>query len=89
MLRSLSEFVGFPAVVALVLGGVGMLVLAASLGGEFGQILATAVGVLVVLAGLALMGLVWIKRMNEDIGRNRRDIERDLDEILDGPDSEE
>lgn len=89
MLRSLSEYVGFPAVVGLILGGVAILVLSTTLGGQFGQILAAFVGILVVLGGLGMMFLVWLKRMNADIGSNRRDIERDLEEIMDGPDSED
>ncbi|MFB6178625.1 MAG: hypothetical protein ABEI77_02740 [Halorientalis sp.] len=89
MLRSLSEFVGFPTVVALVVGGIALLVLAATLGGQAGQLVAAFIGILVVIGGLALMFLIWIKRMNENIGANRRDIERDLDDIMDERESEE
>jgi len=83
MLRSLGDYVGFPAVIALVLGGVAILVLASTIGGQFGQIVAAFIGIIVVIAGLAMMFAVWIQRMNADIGSNRQDIRRDLDEIMD------
>ncbi|MFD1585771.1 hypothetical protein ACFR9U_02150 [Halorientalis brevis] len=88
MLGSFTEYVGFPSVVALVLGGIAILVWAATLGGRLGQLVAGFVGVLVVLGGLVLMFFVWLKRMNADIGGNRHDIERDLDDILDERESE-
>lgn len=88
MVRSLTEDVGFPAVVALVLSGVAILIWATTLGGQFGQVVAGFVGVLVVLGGLVLTFFVWLKRMNADIGANRHDLERDLDEILEDRDSE-
>jgi len=85
---SLSEFVGVPAVVVLLVVGLVFLLLSAVLGGRLGQIVAAFIGVLVILSGLGMIFLVWLKRMNEDIAANRDDIKRELDDIVEGEDEQ-
>jgi len=85
---SLSEFVGVPAVVVLLVVGLVFLLLSAVLGGRLGQIVAAFIGVLVILSGLGMIFLVWLKRMNEDIAANRDDIKRELDDIVEGEDDQ-
>lgn len=88
-LGSLSDLVGIPAVVATVLVGIVILLVAATSGGQFGRVVAGLIAVLVVIVGLFLMLATWIKRMNADIGSNRADLKRDMDEILEERDTEE
>ena len=79
MLRKLTALADPKVVVGLVLFGVSVLILAAATGGPAGQALAA---VLVVVLALMLIFFYWIKRMNEDIGTNRREIDPDFEEAL-------
>jgi uncharacterized membrane protein YqjE len=82
MLRKLTALADPKVVVGLVLFGVSVLILAAATGGPAGQALAAVLAVLVVVLALMLIFCYWIKRMNEDIGTNRREIDPDFEEAL-------
>jgi membrane protein implicated in regulation of membrane protease activity len=89
MLEKLSGLADPKAVVALVLLGMAVLVFGAASGGPAGQALAAIVAVLIVVLALMLIFAYWIKRMNEDIGGNRREIDPEFEEALEEYDSEE
>jgi len=82
MLEKLSALADPKAVVALVLLGMVVLIFGAASGGPAGQAVAAIVAVLLVVVALALVFAYWIKRMNEDIGGNRREIDPEFEEAL-------
>jgi hypothetical protein len=82
MWKQLAGLADPKVVVGLVLFSVSVLILAAATGGPAGQVLAGLLAVVVVLVALLLIFFYQIKRMNEDIGTNRRDIDPDFEDAL-------
>ena len=89
MWRSLKGIVGLPAVVVLLLIGTAVLLFAAVAGGPAGKVLGVLLAIFIVFAALVLAYLTWIERMNADIDSDRTELKRQLDETLDGSDTEE
>jgi hypothetical protein len=89
MLEKLSGLADPKAVVALVLLGMVVLIFGAASGGPAGQALAAILAVLLVVLALMLIFFYWIKRMNEDIGANRRELDPEFEEALEEYDDEE
>ena len=88
MLRSLSRFVGLPAVVVLLLVGVAIMILAAVQDSQAAQVLAGFVAVLVVAASLVMLFFVYLKRLNADIDSDRHELRRELDDLVEDDDAE-
>lgn len=88
MLRSLSRFVGLPAVVVLLLAGVATMILAAVQNSPTVQILAGFVAVLIVAASIAMLFIVYLKRLNADIDSDRYELRRELDDIVEDDDAD-
>lgn len=82
MLRSLGTLVSPPAVVVLVLAGTVSFVLAAATASPLMTFVGLGLGFLLALAALAMVFLVWLKRVNADIDSDRYDIQREIDEVL-------
>jgi len=82
MLRSLGRFVGMPTVVVLLLTGAAIMVLAATRDSQFAQVVAGFVAVLIVLGGIVVMFLVWLKEVNADIDSDRRELKAELDALV-------
>lgn len=82
MWRQLAGLADPKVVVGLVLFSISILILAAATGGPAGQVVAGLVAVVVVLLALVLIFFYQIKRMNEDIGANRRDIDPGFEDAL-------
>ena len=82
MLRSLSTLVSPPAVVVLVLAGTLSFVVAAASASPLVTVAGFGLGFLFVLAALAMVFLVWVKRVNSEIDSDRHDIQREMDEML-------
>jgi predicted signal transduction protein with EAL and GGDEF domain len=89
MLEKLSGLADPKTVVGLILFGMLILVLGAASGGPAGQALAAIVAVLMVVLALILIFFYWIKRMNADIGVNRRDVDPELEDVLEEYQDEE
>ncbi len=88
MLRSLSRFVGLPAVVVLLLAGVATMILAAVQNSPTVQVLAGFVAVLIVAASIAMLFIVYLKRLNADIDSDRYELRRELDDIVEDDDAD-
>lgn len=82
MVMSLGRLVNLQTFVGLFFVGLVVLLWAAVSGGIVGQIIAVFVAVLMVLGGIALMFLLWIKRMNQDIDTHRTEMREELDRVI-------
>ncbi|WP_336002154.1 hypothetical protein [Halorientalis halophila] len=82
MLRSIGRFVGTPAVVVTLFFGIGMVIVAATRDSQAVQLVAAFVAVLLVFVSLAMLFVVFIKRLNADIDSERHDLRRELDALV-------